>query len=170
MLLEQAIHLRSKGKMARAQTLNRGGRQQCTLNQPFRDRLLEVVEVPAMQLGRFMSLDATEDLPRVVPEIRLEDSELSTTAMQLFLPAVVDVDNRRFAVVEERISHRGDGYVLGRRDRRKIEQSSRQRRPIAQVAKHPSKGVERHSEMPAALSGLWASEAERGAITSQATK
>ncbi len=96
---------------------NRGIGERSSLGKPFRDRRLKVVKVPTVQRGCLMCLDAEENLPRIVPEIRLEVVDVRAVAPQLCLAIALDVEHCWFAVVQKGLSHGRDAYALRRRGR-----------------------------------------------------
>ncbi len=142
------------------QILDRGGGEGCTPGEPVRNCLFKVFEIALMNRGRLMGLDSAENFPRVCPEIGCEGLDLRPFTAQRFLPAVIYLPHRRLTVVQIRPCYSGNDYVLRRCRRLHPEQRSSQRRPIAQIAKKPSQGVERSSQVPATLPGFLSAESE----------
>src|SRR6267378_3433149 len=120
-----------------------------------------------MNRGRLMGLDGAENLPRVFPEIGCESLDLRSFTAQGFLPAVIHLPDSGLTVVQERPRNSGNDYVLRRCRRLHPEQRSSQRRPIAQIAKKPSQGVERSSQVPATLPGFLSAESESRTVAGQ---
>src|ERR1700722_20348328 len=122
------------------QIRNRGIGERGSLGKALRDRRLKVVKVPTVQGRCLMRLDAEENLPRVIPEIRLEVMDLRAAPPQFRLAIAVDVEHCWFAVVQKGCSYCRDAYILRRRSRLEPKQCSAQGRSIAQVAKQPADG------------------------------
>src|ERR1700683_5487492 len=146
--------------MAFAQSLDLCHGQRCAPGKPFRDRGLELMKVcAAMNACGLMGLDRSENIPGIRPPVGFEGLQSGPRPAQFLLPATVHLQHAWCTVVHERLAHHGDHYRLRGRDRCEAEQRGSERGPVSQVAKKPSHGVERDSEVNATLPYLAAAKA-----------